>query len=998
MQYREVLAEDKRFQLINAFHVKTPGTPHHTLDDTYRLVAEHYWWEGMYFQVRDFVIDCNECHKRGTQKAECLEVGNVSKMVKSHSHEVLSKLNSQREKGLFCDVTLKTGSGHSFVAHKAVLAAVSEYFQELFTEMDSAAEPLPHVDLTGYNEESLLTLLEFSYTSILSLNLNTLTEVAAMARHLRMWPALEACSAFQHEEVSGEQFPKLVKPVGVSSGFSSLNSSRNQHCAFGTTSGFKRKRDKEQEGESVLSRSNGMAGKANTVDVSDENSYFSQMLASQCQSQASFSPSADNSFPCSPTRRMKLMDFKSPSSKRKPSPRPSPSIISSPSKSTRSSSPSRRLLRSTPGAALALRRLLPKIDLTNKKKRKTSSYSRSYRDRVKPDLSAEHARALSTPETPVKVKKEKENEEDICSVVPQDEVHSPRAQEKYRLLSFLGLQRKSLVPGPEVRLGWGQKKRLRKLKVSDYSLTARRKPRTESPGGYATNLRGFVGVSSSLSLCDMTRMDLLSKVVKVEPQVSPKNSTKKRDKSGQACVGLRTTRSQTLQKGCTEAQPNRPLRSHSRHPRNLLPQLKDAKRDRITTQVTHLKKATLRTKQEPKDQAISQPELSGTRRCQNPKVSPPGAKVSTHNYGSLVKQPLTITNTGAKRMVRYSSECTTTVKHKNTRQTMSVKERASCNYKNVTDDLQPELSGLCSRKTTGKNKKNKAQGKAREEKVKNPLGENSWNVSNTNHQHYSNPLYKAIKEEPTDPLPLTQALLTSDSSERGKRQSKPPIKLLDQGFLFDLCRPPCGLKREEESVDIYLTRSVSHSSTSHGNTSPSVVRRDRIKARLMSDGSGLNGPHWTGIGNRATSQRILLRVKMEENMTAVSQQSKVIRGPTQLTVGKKNCKHTPKTKNVNKLYPVRRQPTMLESIRRVQRNQLKGRRGLSSIGVHSCLQCRKSYRNCDDLIMHRIRHIEGKHWPCPLCSKTFFRELNVKNHIRTHNPKLYKCKQCITAS
>lgn len=72
----------------------------------------------------------------------------MSKIVKSHSHEVLSKLNSQRGAGLFCDITLKTGSGHLFVAHKAVLAAVSEYFQELFTEMDST-DPQPYVDLTG---------------------------------------------------------------------------------------------------------------------------------------------------------------------------------------------------------------------------------------------------------------------------------------------------------------------------------------------------------------------------------------------------------------------------------------------------------------------------------------------------------------------------------------------------------------------------------------------------------------------------------------------------------------------------------------------------------------------------------------------------------------------------------------------------------------------------------------------------------------------------------
>uniref|UniRef100_A0A8C7FR35 BTB domain-containing protein n=1 Tax=Oncorhynchus kisutch TaxID=8019 RepID=A0A8C7FR35_ONCKI len=59
----------------------------------------------------------------------------------SHSRDMLSKLRSQREAGLFCDITLRT-DGCSYSAHKAVLAAVSEYFQELFTEMDSHF--LPH--------------------------------------------------------------------------------------------------------------------------------------------------------------------------------------------------------------------------------------------------------------------------------------------------------------------------------------------------------------------------------------------------------------------------------------------------------------------------------------------------------------------------------------------------------------------------------------------------------------------------------------------------------------------------------------------------------------------------------------------------------------------------------------------------------------------------------------------------------------------------------------
>uniref|UniRef100_A0A665U2N9 BTB domain-containing protein n=1 Tax=Echeneis naucrates TaxID=173247 RepID=A0A665U2N9_ECHNA len=63
--------------------------------------------------------------------------GCVTKTMASHSADMLSKLRSQREAGLFCDITLRT-NGRSYSAHRAVLAAVSDHFQEIFTEMDSS--------------------------------------------------------------------------------------------------------------------------------------------------------------------------------------------------------------------------------------------------------------------------------------------------------------------------------------------------------------------------------------------------------------------------------------------------------------------------------------------------------------------------------------------------------------------------------------------------------------------------------------------------------------------------------------------------------------------------------------------------------------------------------------------------------------------------------------------------------------------------------------------
>lgn len=52
----------------------------------------------------------------------------------------------------------------------------------------------------GFSEESLLSLLEFSYSSTLHVSRENLPEVMAMAHHLGMWPAVDACSALLKEQ------------------------------------------------------------------------------------------------------------------------------------------------------------------------------------------------------------------------------------------------------------------------------------------------------------------------------------------------------------------------------------------------------------------------------------------------------------------------------------------------------------------------------------------------------------------------------------------------------------------------------------------------------------------------------------------------------------------------------------------------------------------------------------------------------------------------------
>lgn len=54
---------------------------------------------------------------------------------------------------MFCDITLRT-NGRPYLAHRAVLAAVSDHFQEIFTEMDSSMKA--DIDLTGKDKMSRL--------------------------------------------------------------------------------------------------------------------------------------------------------------------------------------------------------------------------------------------------------------------------------------------------------------------------------------------------------------------------------------------------------------------------------------------------------------------------------------------------------------------------------------------------------------------------------------------------------------------------------------------------------------------------------------------------------------------------------------------------------------------------------------------------------------------------------------------------------------------------
>ncbi|XP_053868492.1 nucleus accumbens-associated protein 1 isoform X1 [Malaclemys terrapin pileata] len=85
--------------------------------------------------------------------------------IPNFGNSILECLNEQRLQGLYCDVSVVV-KGHAFKAHRAVLAASSSYFRDLFNNSKSAVVELP----AAVQPQSFQQILSFCYTGRLSMN------------------------------------------------------------------------------------------------------------------------------------------------------------------------------------------------------------------------------------------------------------------------------------------------------------------------------------------------------------------------------------------------------------------------------------------------------------------------------------------------------------------------------------------------------------------------------------------------------------------------------------------------------------------------------------------------------------------------------------------------------------------------------------------------------------------------------------------------------------
>lgn len=560
-----------------------------------------------------------------------------------------------------------------------------------------------------------------------------------MARHLGMWPAVEACSALLKEQEQQLHPGKLFTST----------------CAGSC-------RERCQQKQEVLDLDSNMNESFSLMlDASDESIHGSPRRNLRRLPK----PQDQNGLPLSPSHRMKLMDFKSPSSKKGTTPRHGIATSQSQNYSAISASGT-RLLRSSPGAAKEVQRLLPMPETPRRSKKSHAVTQLSCTSRLRPGTTC----------SPVRIKQEPEE-------VGEDEEDYERAQEKYKLMNVLGLQRTALLPRPEDLIGWRQKKRLRKLKANNYSLTKRRKPRTSSPG------LSYEDMTLSLPLCNPVNTRLLNKPVKTKAlrSASSKQIPAKRRKNVKQHIPP-TDRSMRS-KGVL---PD--LFQHTSRPAFGMRELRRSVRTgngacrhtqqplRRSTKKSFVK--NIKIKAEPAEYSISDSGLLSNNHYDHmPSDSPPSQRTSLRN-----KVPA-----DSMKSLRYNSSRLVTKAKLRRGSTKDTDKTTSANR----EEGRKNLKGVQS--TRPKVKDTEPNGLQFSEHSPPP-------------SIYSHHLYKAIKEEPAEPVPVGQ-FSDPPSPDLGKRQSKPPIKLLDSGFLFNFCRPAggpmAGLKKEEESVDICLTRSVS---------------------------------------------------------------------------------------------------------------------------------------------------------------------------------------------
>nr|XP_029480214.1 nucleus accumbens-associated protein 1-like [Oncorhynchus nerka] len=135
--------------------------------------------------------------------------------IPNFGNNVLECLNEQRLQGLYCDVSVVV-KGHAFKAHRAVLAASSSYFRDLFSTGGGSGSKTPTVvELPpAVQPQSFQQILAFCYTGRLSMTVGDQFLLMYTAGFLQIQQIMEKGTEFFLKVSSPSLTPRAASRGG----------------------------------------------------------------------------------------------------------------------------------------------------------------------------------------------------------------------------------------------------------------------------------------------------------------------------------------------------------------------------------------------------------------------------------------------------------------------------------------------------------------------------------------------------------------------------------------------------------------------------------------------------------------------------------------------------------------------------------------------------------------------------------------------------------------
>ncbi|XP_043927470.1 uncharacterized protein LOC122801873 [Protopterus annectens] len=1016
VSYREVPEKDKRQDAIASSHQRRNGKHHFNLEETYGNVEASYWWEDIYVDVKNFVSKCKECKQK--KKFTTLKQNLVSGKLDSNEADVLAKLNCQRASGTFCDVLLRLDGG-SYPAHKAVLAAVSDFFLERFTEMGQGLTEKVVLDLKGFSKESFIPLLDCAYTSFLQFPGEIRDEVCALAKHLRMWKVFKMCKELQASHLLSETleydetcskeekhlFSLLNSPwTGSDRQISFYNLDNKQNILASKGASFPSKIDTSFQSCRIKEMTS-------SLKSSQKSEFFQDQDLSQttdCATVALCRVELNNEN-YEPGRCYKLFDAI-----------PGCQISSEvPSVKTLSSSKaiSHFGLKVNSGSPL---KSSPEDTSAKCKHLRFPHLLQSAPDCISENVSEEDmVRDCNFVRTPVKSPSRQPSYE--------DEVHSPNTAEKYKLLGVLGLRRKVPVPiSNEEQLGWRQKKRLRKPKISNYTICSVKKKRKNDVGVIDSQ-----GIKPDI--VQEHNVDVKGIALKQTQEVEVKGLSPLKSTKAEVLTHEKVKRIVGVIKKKGNGWSRRKRRSNLQRllSQSDVPKLCDVKplkeecyvvSNQLTTSCPRkkiaLKKNTV-DKQNQKNQSIKMTsDLTKFSEQSNlpRKRKPERIFVAKRNTNPTVKNQTKCCKRQSADLVKlhrkHLGNLTPKSEFKKTdRRTL---------HKNRKVERKPKLMhGIKLQSKTCKPVQMQKRAK---------VGHCQQKLFGTDN-----------KRERVSSCKLNLKKHFSVTSLPRKRKGQFTQKLLDNGIPFGFTgktvrvQNACATKvctansqvrtKPLECKKKILTKfpapstkaKALHVSSSQGISQSRRKRKTFATAKVSEDATKSNVSKAKLVKTVLLYGKKLLNLKNKDSLikkrkktcTADMQEKTVplstSRKPVRLLEYVGTCSRDgvsskpPKTFQEVSRSLKKKQSEILKSLQKNTRSGLKTRpvkEKPSRTPAHCCPACNDVFANCDALIFHRSKHFEGKTWPCPVCRKSFYRQRNVKIHLRSHEQNLFRCKTC----